>query len=93
MGGCSLTIPLDTSTLAAQIKYLPKREEILKWSPEQVPYGLENNVFGHPVLIISPKVDKKGKVVVFPVSIIPLLSLWLTSTELGLLYVDMIGVK
>ncbi|KAK3402495.1 hypothetical protein B0T20DRAFT_343288 [Sordaria brevicollis] len=62
MGSCNLT---PTSSLAAQIKYLPKREDILNLSPERLPSNLNEKAYGHPVLIISPNVDEIGKVVVF----------------------------
>ncbi|KAK3947520.1 hypothetical protein QBC32DRAFT_374232 [Pseudoneurospora amorphoporcata] len=58
MLGCSLT-NLD---LAAQIRWLPKREEILEHSPEQIPSGLDSDAFGHPVLIVTKGLDEKGRV-------------------------------
>ncbi|KAK3350423.1 hypothetical protein B0H65DRAFT_87201 [Neurospora tetraspora] len=56
MLGCSLT------NLAAQIRWLPKREKILEESPEQVPSGLDSDAFGHPVLIVTKGMDEKGRV-------------------------------
>lgn len=72
MNGCKLTVPLDNPSLAAQIKYCPKREEILERYPELLPSGLDNNVFGHPVLILTRGVGSDGKVVIYPVRRQPL---------------------
>ncbi|KAK3498783.1 uncharacterized protein B0T23DRAFT_368561 [Neurospora hispaniola] len=59
MLGCSLT------NLAAQIRWLPKREKILEEFPEQIPSGLDRDAFGHPVLIVTRGMDEKGRVSVF----------------------------
>lgn len=59
MLGCSLT------NLAAQIRWLPKRDKILEESPEQIPSGLDRDAFGHPVLIVTRGMDEKGRVSVF----------------------------
>lgn len=62
---CDLSHPTD---LAAQIRWLPKREKILEESPENIPFGLAPDAFDHPVLIVTKGLDEKGKVVVLMVS-------------------------